>query len=224
MSRKKDSQSTVLSVGSAVVSDALSVFSIPGGALLSLAASEYIKKRQEEARDTIIEEISRGDVSFSQSDKDPLIHATLRINRAVMDGATKKTLRLLSRAIVGLKMRDDLTEDHLSKWENILLDLSDDEIAAIGLAARTKYANKTEFWQKFQEYMKDSGYDMDAIHSISIALSRHGLMISLPVYSGIAHAPTNRLLELVEIARLNTDDDQELRTATSSSPHQQSHL
>jgi hypothetical protein len=98
--------------GAAMVGDVLSALSIPGSGVLGKAADKYFARKQKEAADILIEEISkRSPEPTDFTDTDPLIEVIYRFSRAVADGAARKNLKLLAQVIVGLKQNNALEPD-----------------------------------------------------------------------------------------------------------------
>ena len=124
----------MLSLGAVLVADILSAIQLPGGNTLAKFADAYLAKKRKKARDTFIEEISKGQVQFDPQDIDPLIDVIMRFSKAVADGAAQENLRLLAQVIAGLKKNKALDGDKFRKWCGMLEHLTRDELICIGRA------------------------------------------------------------------------------------------
>jgi hypothetical protein len=123
--------------GAAIASDVLSAFNVPGGSLLSKLGDKYLEKKQREAAEILIEEVSKGSsepINFPDSEADPLIEIIYRFSKAAADGAARENLRLLAQVIAGLKRNKALEANQFRRWANILEQLTRDELLVIGKA------------------------------------------------------------------------------------------
>jgi hypothetical protein len=92
--------------GSAIVGDVLSALQLPGGSFVGKLGDKFLERKQKEAAEILIEEVSKGSpepINFSDSDTDPLIEIIYRFSKAAADGAARENLRLLAQVIAGLK-------------------------------------------------------------------------------------------------------------------------
>jgi hypothetical protein len=201
---RKDKKSNVMGVGAALASDALSLFSVPGSGILSHYVDSLLERKRAELREIILQEIRDGRVEFEEEDRDVFIHVALRLSKAVFEGTAKENLRLLSRVIVELKRESAFNETEFARWEKVIVDLTKDEIFAVGLANSINSPGHADFWSKFKDKMKENGYDSEETYAISVALSRHGLMGALPVLGGVIFSPTSRMSKLCALARINS--------------------
>lgn len=88
----------------AVVDDAATLASlasgipIPGGATAGALVASYLRRRDEQAREIVLEELKAGLVdTFEAASQDDAIAITLRIIRAAREGAAHLNLRLMAK-------------------------------------------------------------------------------------------------------------------------------
>lgn len=204
------SDSDIIPFGASVASDILSAFQIPGGGTLAYLGAAYLNKKRQEAANILIEEVAKGSedgVRFDKHDVDPLIDIVFRFSKAVADGAARENLRLLAKIIVGLKKFKALEADKFRKWSGILEDLTRDELMVIGkaYAIRSDIISRgpgapNDFWQRLQDDLKTAGYDSSQILALCASLTRTGLFQTASAFSGIAYMDTAWLLELGQLA------------------------
>ena len=124
---------TLPEIFGALVSDALSGVSVPGGSVAAEAVKHYRQRRAEDARDVLLDELRAGEITPpSVTSRDDLIGVTIRYLRAAYEGAARLNLRLLAKAIAGALHRDTLTADAFLATADSLSSLSRQEIIVIG--------------------------------------------------------------------------------------------
>ncbi len=114
---------------SSAIFDILSLFKIPTATFQSMW-STHCKKKLEESRDILVEEIQQGD--FSRIDDDDKVSLLHRYTQAAMNGAARINLRLLAKAINSLAQNEKLASpiyaNEFNRYANVLEALSDEEI------------------------------------------------------------------------------------------------
>jgi hypothetical protein len=197
--------------GTAIVGDVLSALQVPGSGFFGKLGDKYLERKQREAAEILIEEVSKGSpeqINFSNSDADPLIDIIYRFAKAAADGAARENLRLLAQVIAGLKRNKALEPDKFRKWANILEQLTRDELIVIGkaIAIKRKMAteevafNPNEFSNRPRSELMRSGYQA-TIDPICASLGRTGLFLGASGYGGVmVYLPTPWLDELGMLA------------------------
>jgi len=104
--------------GTAIVGYVLSALQVPGSGFFGKLGDKYLERKQSEAAEILIEEVSKGSpepINFTESDTDPLIEIIYRFSKAAADGAARENLRLLAQVIAGLKRNKALDGDAVRK-------------------------------------------------------------------------------------------------------------
>ncbi|KQZ54450.1 hypothetical protein ASD54_03650 [Rhizobium sp. Root149] len=192
----------MLSFGAALAGDILSILT-PGGGLFSKLADEYLAKKNQEAVDVAIEELSFGRVEFHESDIQPFVAVLLRYSKAASEGAARRNLRLLMQIVVGLKRNRSLSEEAFRRWAGVLEHMTRDELMFVGHAVRFykeivsgTMPDDIRFWGLILKSMQNSGYQEEETSAIAAAVSRSGLFIPLLTAGGLSYKASPRLAEL----------------------------
>ncbi|WP_407167783.1 hypothetical protein [Bradyrhizobium sp. ORS 111] len=196
--------------GAAIAGDVLSVLQMPGGGFLGKLGDKYLERKQREAAEILIAEVSNGSagpIEFSGRETDPLIEIIYRFSKAVSDGAARENLRLLAKIIAGLKKNKALDPDKFRRWANILEQLTRDELMVIGkaIAIRRKIVAggpeaANDFWQRLEVELKASGYNPDEIGPLCTSVSRTGLLIPMSAWGGTVYIASPWIEELGDLA------------------------
>jgi hypothetical protein len=198
--------------GAAVVSDVLSALQMPGGSFIGKLGDKYLERKQKEAAEILIEEVSKGSpepINFTDSNADPMIEIIYRFLKAAADGAARENLRLLAQVIAGLKRNKALEPDKFRKWANILEQLTRDELIVIGkaisisrrMASEGVAFNPSEFGNRLRSEIMRSGYQSTEVDPLCASLGRTGLLLGASGYGGMmVFLPTPWLDELAALA------------------------
>jgi hypothetical protein len=201
--------------GTAIVGDVFSALQVPGSGFFGKLGDKYLERKQREAAEILIEEVSKGSpeqINFSNSDADPLIDIIYRFAKAAADGAARENLRLLAQVIAGLKRNKALEPDKFRKWANILEQLTRDELMVVGkaISIRRKMAaevaegvasRQEEFSNRLKSELSASGYQSFVIDPLCASLIRTGLLLPATGYGGVmVYLPTSWLDELGTLA------------------------
>jgi hypothetical protein len=93
----------------------------------------YFRRRAEQARDILFEELRRASLSEAQAaSEDDAIAVIVRYLRAAREGAARLNLRLLAEAIAGKLRSGQLFADEFLQYAETLASLSRDEVVVIG--------------------------------------------------------------------------------------------
>lgn len=208
------SKSDLIPFGTAVASDVLSAFQLPGGSTLTKFADVYVARKRKEAAELLIAEVSNGyhgKIEFGEHDVDPLIEITLRFSKAVADGAAKENLILLAQVIAGLKKKKAFNGDRFRKWCGILEQLTRSELLVIGLAYVAQQEVKSQppgsandFSTRLDAALERANFEKPERDSLYAAVSRHGLLLPASAWGGLVYLPSPWLEELGELAHLES--------------------
>jgi hypothetical protein len=185
--------------GTAIVGDVLSALQVPGSGFFGKLGDKYLERKQREAAEILIEEVSKG-----SPEPIPLIEIVYRFSKAAADGAARENLRLLAQVIAGLKRNKALQSDKFRKWANVLEQVTRDELLVIGKAIATKReldANPSiSFWARLKEELAISGYQEVEAGSLCASLTRTGLLLPASGWGELVYRPTPWLDELASLA------------------------
>jgi hypothetical protein len=116
----------------AFVSDAFELTGTHGGSVAGAAIARYFRRRTEQARDILFEELRQANIRDTQApSEDDAIAVIVRYLRAAHEGAARLNLRLLAKAIAGKLRTGDLVADEFLQYAEALGSLSRDEIIVI---------------------------------------------------------------------------------------------
>jgi hypothetical protein len=117
----------------AFVSDAFELTSTHGGSVAGIAVGRYFRRKADQARDILCEELRQANISDAQAaSEDDAIAVIVRYLRAAREGAARLNLRLLAKAIAGKLRSGSLVADEFLQYAEALGSLSRDEIIVIG--------------------------------------------------------------------------------------------
>ena len=201
---------SLVDLSGSVFSDALSLWGIPASTAVS-ALHRYVARRAEQARDILIEEVRTGEIDMSRAaSEDDAVAVVYRYYLAARDGAARRNLRLLAKAIVGLAQRDRLYSDEFCKHADVLSGLSRDQIFVAGrfyhlrqvqLAETTGSREGPDAWSALKEELVPKAFStQEHLEAICAQLAGAGLVYFVSVYGGNAYAPSPILIEVAELA------------------------
>ncbi|MEK7994672.1 MAG: hypothetical protein AAB403_12780 [Planctomycetota bacterium] len=169
----------------------------------------YLKKRSDQARDILFDELKRGGLLPEQvaahDDGIAVIHG---YNRAAWEGRARVNLRLLARAITGQLLANNLVADEFFLYAESLAGLSRDEIIFIATLLRHS-ANRPDVpedqmgeqenlapWLKALEEMSAEGWNNDKTSAVAGRCLRSGFVILLPTFDRMAYKVSPMLTDL----------------------------
>jgi hypothetical protein len=121
----------------ALVSDAFELTGTHGGSIAGAVIGRYFRRRGEQARDILFEELRQANISDAQAtSEDDAIAVIVRYLRAAREGAARLNLRLLAKAIAGKLQSGHLVADEFLQYTEALGSLSRDEIIVIAAVYR----------------------------------------------------------------------------------------
>jgi hypothetical protein len=183
----------------AFVSDAFELTGTHGGSVAGAIIGRYFRRRTEQARDILFEELRQANISNAQAaSEDDAIAVIVRYLRAAREGAARLNLRLLAKVIAGQLRSGRLVADEFLQYADILSSLTHDEIVVIGtiysmwgmhqkFAATdpTEAAKYADPWQLTVQKLTGSGSTEDGVLAAAAKAQRSGLIY------GMAAAPPN---------------------------------
>lgn len=128
---------------SAAAEDAVSLFLPFGGntlgAITGLALEEMFRKRQEQARKILLDELRKGDRRIEDAaDVDEIVAIVHRYGRAAQEGAARLNLRLMAKVIAGQAHTGNLVADEFLYYADLLASLRREEVILIATLHRLR--------------------------------------------------------------------------------------
>ncbi|HEV7339825.1 MAG TPA: hypothetical protein VGO06_27910 [Bosea sp. (in: a-proteobacteria)] len=176
--------------------------------MLAKAVEDEKERRKTVALNLIIEAVGDGakeGVHFGNEDAEQFADMLLRFMAAARDGAAKQNLRLMARLIVGLKRDSTFEADQFQRWATILKDMTALEIEIVAECYRVlkKGGVIDRPWAEVMEALS-TNHDRNDIRQSAAALMRTGLLVPESLMSGISYEPTSSVLQLGELAELDS--------------------
>ncbi|WP_342238098.1 hypothetical protein [Inquilinus sp. OTU3971] len=199
---------------------AASASGLPFGKAVSSLVEGVWRKRQERAKEVFLDEMRRGNLppSYVQVD-DETIAILLRFNRAAMEGAAKRNLRLMARVFVGMARVHSIQADEFLSLADSLSSLRREEAVVLadllcafkaiedGLIENNQ-KNVNAFQEAKEKSMARLSINEEGYLSFCGSLLRTGFVLSISGFDGgvyIASPMGKRLAKLVEIEAIDLD-------------------
>jgi hypothetical protein len=177
----------------AFVSDAFELTGSHGGSVAGLAIGRFFRRRAEQARDILFEELSLANISEAQAaSEDDAIAVIVRYLRAAREGTARLNLRLLAKAIAGKLRTGNLVADEFLQYAEALGSLSRDEIIVIGVVYKVwaehqrlaatdpaEAAKYTDPWVLAMRELSGKGMAEDLVAAVSARAQRSGLIYGM---------------------------------------------
>ncbi|MBE9556825.1 MAG: hypothetical protein IMF08_08210 [Proteobacteria bacterium] len=201
---------------SAVAEDAVSLFLPIGGntvgAVTGLALEEMFRKRQEQAREILLDELRKGDKRIEDAaDVDEMVSIVHRYGRAAQEGTARLNLRLMAKVIAGKAHLGNLVADEFLYYADLLSSLRREEvILAATLHRFRKKAEKQGFGLVEDAAMRQFWSDMEAelipsvfenekmMRATALAVGRTGLVMSGNTMDSLEYFTTSPLMDKLE--------------------------
>lgn len=200
---------------------AASASGLPIGNVLSSLIEGVWRKRQERAKEVFLDEMRRGNLpqSYGQVD-DETIAILLRFNRAAMEGAARRNLRLMARVFVGMAKVNSIHADEFLSLADALSSLRREEVVVLadllsafegigdGLVENNE-KNVKAFQEAKEQSMARLSITEEGYLSFCGSLLRTGFVLSISGFDGgvyIASPMGKRLAKLVEIEAMDLED------------------
>jgi hypothetical protein len=165
----------------ALVSDAFEISGWHGGSVAGTAITRYFRRRAEQARDILFEEMRQEKIFDVQAaSEDDAIAVIVRYLRAAREGTARLNLRLLAKAIAGKLRSGNLVADEFLQYAEVLATLTRDEIILLGTMYRyLKAPPRTGFqdpWTLTLRELTGSGLEHEFIFTVAAKALRSGLL------------------------------------------------
>jgi hypothetical protein len=182
----------------ALVSDAFELSGTHGGSVAGAVIGRYFRRRGEQARNILFEELRRANISDAQAaSEDDAIAVIARYLRAAREGAARLNLRLLAKAIAGKLRAGALVADEFLQYAEALASLSRDEIIVIGTIYKlwsdhqsVPIPNPSEaanIWSQTVQQLTTGGMSTELVVTAAARAQRSGLIYGLSAPTGILH-------------------------------------
>lgn len=193
----------------AITADAMALAKLPGSSLAAVAIGSFLRRRDEQARDILFEELRTGSIDPPKViSADDTIAVVYRYLRAAREGAARINLRLLAKAIAGQYRLGHLVADEFLAQADVLATLTRDEIIVIGALYRvyleqmTEHANNPQLefenpWTVAKRRLTSNGMDGDVVRTAITMAQRTGLLSVGETMDELGtFRPSPRLIEL----------------------------
>jgi hypothetical protein len=174
----------------ALVSDAFELSGTHGGSVAGAVIGRYFRRRGEQARDILFEELRRANISDAQAaSEDDAIAVIVRYLRAAREGAARLNLRLLAKAIAGKLQSSGLVADEFLQYAEALATLSREEIVVLGAMYRHWKAHRNlavqereaagrdvDPWELTLRELTAPGMTEELISTVAARAQRSGLL------------------------------------------------
>lgn len=196
----------------AIVGDALGAFGIPGGNLASRALEGVFRRRAEQARDILLDELRHGERILASAEVEETVAVLYRYARAAHEGTARLNLRLLAKIIANQADAGTLRADTFLSHADRLVALRRDEIVVLGCLVRhwlacaaspeiKEEAREAEALRRTRaELVPGCLADEEEFEAALAATMRTGLLSAAAAWGGMSYRPTRQLLRIAEIA------------------------
>jgi len=120
----------------AVVQDLIGLTPYSVGNVAGVALESLLKKRVVAAREILLAEIARGDVTLASAELEEVVAIIYRFLRSAQEGAARRNLRLLAQVIAGQSKNSAISADEFLYYANLLEPLRHEEILFFGMLIR----------------------------------------------------------------------------------------
>jgi hypothetical protein len=184
----------------AFVSDTFELTGWHGGLFAGMAIARYLRRRTEQARDILLAELRRANISDAQAaSEDDAIAVIIRYFRAAREGAARLNLRLLASAIAGKLQSRRLVADEFLQYAEALGSLTREEVIVLGTMYRywtaqqscaAAGAHKTEDrhsdpWEQTLRELIELAMNEELISTVASRAQRSGLLY--PMYGRVGY-------------------------------------
>jgi|GEM_PF-2277274 len=203
-----------MKISASVAKDiASSVFGIPTNAVSSLL-SRYTCRRAEDAYDILLSEISQGVDPLRAANEDETIAVIYKYMLAAKNGAARRNLKLLARAIAGLAKRDKLYADEFARFSQAIEGLTRDQILVLGRihfhkTRLRKDASSHELWTHLEKELVPGQFEsVDHLLAVCCSALHSGLVLNPRDFDSAGVFTTSPLMdELVSLVDFENDLD-----------------
>lgn len=194
----------ITEIGRGVFGDILAVLGFPAGGVAVGICTNFIRTKLDQAHDILMQEIASGNIDpLEAAQQDDAIAAIYRYVIAARDGAARRNLRLLARAMVGLCQRHRLFADDFNEYAEALSRLTRNEIIVVGYLHRGKKraqpnAKLIDYWPEVMKALVPKHFDTEE-HVLSVCCSaqRTGLLLNGTNFTDSAYYRTSPFMDKV---------------------------
>lgn len=181
--------------------------SAPGAPGAAVVVSRYLRRRTEEARAILIEELRRASIGYTEAvPEDDAIPIVLRYLRAAREGAARLTLRMLAKLVAGQMKRGTMSAPAFLRYADSLVPLTREEIIVVGSMCRawtthcsTKDGNDMAVlapWLTTKRDLAAKGWSEDYLVATATAGQRIGLLVRVNAVGSLAFRVSPLAIEL----------------------------
>jgi len=194
----------------ALVSDVFEITGTHGGSIAGAAIGRYFRRRAEQARDILFEELGGGNITDLQAaSEDDAIAVIVRYLGAAREGMARLNLRLLAKAMAGKLKSGSLVADEFLQYADALGSLSREEILVIGTMYEMWAAHQAlavtdpaeasnrygDPWARTSQELMRLGMKEEVISAAASRAQRSGLIYPLSRIGGFSdHAAAGDLI------------------------------
>jgi hypothetical protein len=180
-----------------LVGTGLETLDVPGTSAGKAALLGYLKRRSEDARKILFEEIAAGTAKPTDLYNDDAVAIIAKYLRATEQGCARLNLRLLAKCIAGQLHRDRLVADEFLDHAESLASLSRDEVVLLAELYRVHQTEQPaeRRWGVFLFEMKKT-WSEDKIRAVAGRATRSGLVVAGSAYGTMVYLPSPMLLDL----------------------------
>jgi hypothetical protein len=159
---------------------------------LTLAVGQWIKQREQEGFQIMLEEFRSGETHPCTVDPVSFAGMVYRYNRFTCEGVARVNLRIIARLIAGISSSEDLIVDEFTHYSNTIAALRREELVflvRLHLAeiATTNEDNSTmAAWEKFGNDSTERPFSaVDSVQSLALSITRTGFIVGIGAYDGV---------------------------------------
>jgi hypothetical protein len=156
-------------ISTALIEDIFSVLKIPGSGVATTILQKVFEKKEQEAREILFTEISKG--CTPAISEDDTVYIIYRYIRAAREGMARINLELLAKVIAGRKNKIQLKADDFLYYADIVSSLREDEIFLLGIMIRSNLTTEFSARGTLKKYFSEH-----KIQEIFQSLLRTGLV------------------------------------------------
>jgi len=191
---------------SAIGSELLTALGLPGGSVLGVALSSLFRKRLEQAREILLEELRRGDKKLTDvGEVEEAAAIIYRYGRAAQEGAARLNLRLMAKVIAGQAQIGNLVADDFLYYADMLASLRREEIILIATLHRNQTLteqgtlDELQTWTKSLEELVPLLFSSESeMLAVAQGAARTGFVTSGVTFDGMSAFVPSALLEKLQ--------------------------
>ncbi len=190
---------TLAQITGNLLADTAALFGVPTTTTTELFRA-FLRKQSNEALEIALDELRKGEIdALDVANEHEGIAVAYRYALAVRDGAARRNLRLLAKAMVSLAKRDRLFSDEFNKYADVLSRMTRDQILVLGryYALAQEEAQETpdmelarsNAWKRtIGELVPAEFPDKRYVESVCSQAIGLGLIIPVSAFGGLAYS------------------------------------